>query len=64
MKQWLEKTKLQVRLTTYSGYHDNVYGVIIPYFEPMKLKLREVTPKHIQDFYTKQRQRINIVFIL
>lgn len=58
MKQWLEKTKLQVRLTTYSGYHDNVYGVIIPYFEPMKLKLREVTPKHIQDFYTKQRQRV------
>lgn len=58
MNQWLEKTKLQVRLTTYSGYHDNVYGVIIPYFEPMKLKLREVTPKHIQDFYTKQRQRV------
>ena len=58
MKQWLEKTKLQVRLTTYSGYHDNVYGVIIPYFEPMKLKLREVTPKHIQDFYIKQRQRV------
>ncbi len=58
MKQWLEKTKLQVRLTTYSGYHDNVYGVIIPYFEPMKLKLREVTPKHIQDFYTKQRRRV------
>ena len=24
----------------------------------MKLKLREVTPKHIQDFYTKQRQRV------
>ena len=58
MKQWLEKMKLQIRPTTYSGYHDNVYGVIIPYFKPMKLKLREVTPKHIQDFYTKQRQRV------
>lgn len=58
MKQWLEKTKLQIRPTTYSGYHDNVYGVIIPYFKPMKLKLREVTPKHIQDFYTKQRERV------
>lgn len=58
MKQWLEKMKLQIRPTTYSGYHDNVYGIIIPYFKPMKLKLREVTPKHIQDFYTKQRQRV------
>ena len=58
MKQWLEKMKLQIRPTTYSGYHDNVYGIIIPYFKPMKLRLREVTPKHIQDFYTKQRQRV------
>ena len=58
MKQWLESIKPQIRTTTYSGYHDNVYGAIIPYFEPMKLRLREVTPKHIQDFYTKQRQRV------
>ena len=58
MKQWLEKMRLQIRPTTYSGYEDNVYGVIIPYFKPMKLKLTEVTPKHIQDFYTKQRQRV------
>ena len=58
MKQWLEKMKLQIRPTTYSGYHDNVYGIIIPYFKSMKLKLRDVTPKHIQDFYTKQRQRV------
>ena len=58
MKQWLEKMRLQIRPTTYSGYEDNIYGVIIPYFKPMKLKLTEVTPKHIQDFYTKQRQRV------
>ena len=58
MNQWLEKMRLQIRPTTYSGYEDNVYGVIIPYFKPMKLKLTEVTPKHIQDFYTKQRQRV------
>ncbi len=58
MKQWLEKMKLQIRPTTYSGYRDNVYGVIIPYFAPLKLKLRQVTPKHIQDFYTKQMGRV------
>ena len=39
MKQWLEKMKLQIRPTTYTGYHDNVWGIIIPYFKPMMLKL-------------------------
>lgn len=51
MKQWLEKTKLQIRPTTYSGYSDNAYGVIISYFESMKLKLREVTPKPYSGFF-------------
>lgn len=58
MKQWLERVKMQIRLTTYSGYYDNVYKVIVPYFEPFRLKLSEVTPQHIQDFYTNQLQRV------
>ena len=58
MEQWLERTKIQIRLTTYSGYSDNVYRVIIPYFKPLKLMLSEVTPKHIQDFYTEQLKRV------
>jgi len=58
MKQWYEKIKLEIRPTTQSSYRDNVYKIIVPYFEPMKLKLREVTPKHIQDFYTEQRKRV------
>ena len=58
MKQWLERVKMQIRLTTYSGYQDNVNGVIVPYFEPMGLKLSEVTPQHIQNFYTDQLKRV------
>lgn len=58
MKQWYEKIKLEIRPTTQSSYRDNVYKIIVPYFEPMKLKLREVTPKLIQDFYTEQRKRV------
>ena len=54
MEQWLARAKTQIRATTYSGYKDNIYKVIIPYFEPFNLKLSEVTPKHIQDFYTEQ----------
>lgn len=58
MKQWLEKMKSQIRLTTYSGYHENVYSVIIPYFKSKNLKLRDVKPKDIQDFCTDQLKRV------
>ena len=58
MQQWLERVKMQIRLTTYSGYQDNVNGVIVPYFEPMGLKLTDVTPQHIQNFYTEQLKRV------
>ena len=54
MKQWLERVKMRFRLTTYSGYQDYVNGVIVPYFEPLGLKLNEVAPQHIQNFYTEQ----------
>lgn len=43
MKQWLESVKPSIQLTTYSGYRDNVCSIIVPYFEPLGLKLREVT---------------------
>ena len=58
MQQWLERVKMQIRLTTYSGYQDNVNGVIVPYFEPMGIKLNDVTPQHIQNFYTEQLKRV------
>lgn len=58
MEEWLAKAKTQIRATTYSGYKDNIYNVIIPYFKPFNLKLSEITPKHIQDFYTKQSGRV------
>lgn len=58
LKEWLERAKVRIRPTTYSGYHDNICGIIIPYFEPMELKLSEVTPQHIQDFYTEQLKRV------
>lgn len=59
MKQWLESVKPSIQLTTYSGYRDNVCSIIIPYFKPLVLKLREVTAQHIQDFYTEQMKRVS-----
>ena len=58
LKQWLERAKMQIRQTTYSGYYDNIYKVIVPYFKQYGLKLKDVKPQHIQNFYTEQLQRV------
>ena len=51
---WLEMTKKNVEETTYGAYAMGTKNKIIPYFEEHHpgLALCEVTPKHIQDYYT------------
>ena len=51
---WLEMTKKNVEETTYGAYSMGIKSKIIPYFEEHHpgLALCEVTPKHIQDYYT------------
>ena len=54
LSDWLKMMKNSVELSTYSNYEKSIKGKIIPYFNKRhpKLKLRDVTPKHIQDYYT------------
>jgi len=52
LKDWLKMVKASIELTTYSSYCMNVNAVICPYFEVKNLSLREIQPRHIQDFYT------------
>ena len=51
---WLEMTKKNVEETTYGAYSMGIKSKIIPYFEEHHpgLALQDVTPKHIQDYYT------------
>ena len=51
---WLEMTKKNVEETTYGAYSMAIKSKIIPYFEEHHpgLALCELTPKHIQDYYT------------
>ena len=51
---WLEMTKKNVEETTYGAYSIGIKSKIIPYFEEHHpgLELQDVTPKHIQDYYT------------
>ncbi|MCL2821569.1 MAG: site-specific integrase, partial [Oscillospiraceae bacterium] len=52
MKSWLKMMKPSLELTTYSGYSYSINSIICPYFEEKNLLLKELQPKHIQDFYT------------
>lgn len=51
IKKWLYDKKPLIELSTWEGYKIYAERHIIPYFEPMRLKLREVKPHHIQEYY-------------
>lgn len=50
-RQWLERKKTCTELSTWEGYQIYVERHIVPYFEPLKLSLRDVKPQHIMDYY-------------
>ena len=54
MLDWLEMMKNSVEVTTYAGYAQTIKNKINPYFDTRfpALTLSQVTPKHIQDYYT------------
>ena len=51
IKQWLDSKKNKIERSTYEGYLNYAESHIIPYFEPKKLNLQDITPKHIRDYY-------------
>lgn len=54
MLDWLEMMKSSIELTTYASYSMCIKNRIIPYFDERHsgLMLDEITPKHIQDYYS------------
>ena len=58
LADWLKMMKPSVEATTYAAYDKTIRNKIIPYFDKRfpKLLLREVIPKHIQDYYTYEME--------
>ena len=54
LRNWLEIVRPTVEETTFGAYHSAVANRIIPYFDERHpgLRLVELTPKMIQDYYT------------
>lgn len=50
---WLDFVKANVAAATFSGYR-NCIKIIKQHFEPLNIKLTELNPIHIQEFYTKR----------
>jgi integrase len=59
IKEWLENLKPSISPVTYDGYHAIVYTRIIPFFEPKKLKVRDLTPMHIQRYINFRLQTVS-----
>lgn len=49
--QWLELARCTIAETTYYGYKAIISRQICPYFASRKIKLHDLKPYHIQDFY-------------
>ena len=50
MVQWLDNLKHSIALLTYDCYNAILKKHIIPYFEPKKIRVRDLTPSHIQQY--------------
>ncbi|MFQ8998838.1 tyrosine-type recombinase/integrase [Allofournierella massiliensis] len=51
IEKWLNSARPSLATTTYQSYSNMIKARILPYFQPLGLELREVTPQHIEDFY-------------
>lgn len=57
--KWLRVAKSTVKLTTYASYEMMATKIIIPYFQILNIKLKELTTEDIQDFYSAQLERVS-----
>lgn len=52
--EWLDIMESSVEASAYAVYSFGIKNKIVPYFDKRypRLRLKDVTPKHIQDYYT------------
>jgi integrase len=54
INEWLEVAETTVRSNTYVTYKINAETHVIPYFKELKVSLQELTPSHIQKYFTSK----------
>lgn len=51
LNDWIERVKNNLEPSTYRGYICNLRNHILPYFNKRRIKLIELKPYHLEDFY-------------
>ena len=64
MLKWLEIAKSSIQITTYASYQGIIQSVIDPYFRQKGIRLIDLKATDIQEFYTKQLERVSANSVL
>ena len=64
MEYWIELAKQSLSEVTYAGYCGIIRKSINPYFIKKDIRLCDLTPKHIQDFYIKMLKTVSANSVL
>ena len=57
--QWLEESKGTIAESTYASHKNTISNVICPWFEARKIKLCDLKPYHIQEFYNERLKSVS-----
>lgn len=50
LESWIKRVELSLKPSTHEDYEKRVYGKLIPYFKPLKLKLSDIKPSTVTDY--------------
>ncbi|WP_349945175.1 site-specific integrase [Lacrimispora sp. BS-2] len=59
MLEWLQSMKPNIENITFAGYTRAVKNVIVPYFEPLGIALKDLKASDIQRFYNHELQKVS-----
>ena len=50
LRKWVKDSEPNLKPSTYEDYEKRIYGKIIPYFEPKKIKLKDLKPSMVTGY--------------
>lgn len=56
-ERWLPKIEKEVRPNTFRSYKGNMKNHIIPYFREKKIRLQQLCPVHLEDYYKSLKDK-------
>jgi len=57
LRQWLDGHRANIEQVSYEGYRNILEKHVYPYFNELEVKLFDLKPPHIQDYYTSKHNK-------